>query len=132
KTAMTKTYQENQPVERLIVADLAGNKAEATVMIGNIDKTPLIVTSVWHSETGPTRNNVSVTFAVNKEIELPEGWRFRYNAQVYSRLFTASWSGGLLIRDLAGNTATVPIRVSIDRSLPGPIIEPEGHDDELE
>jgi hypothetical protein len=115
-TTMTKVFSENA-VETVQVLDLNGEAVELEVAVDNIDKTPPVVSNLWYSPREPTSDYVYVSFEASEEIVV-SGWTYQNNAARYGRTFTANWSGTVLVRDLAGNTARVWVAVAnIDKSL---------------
>lgn len=114
---MTKTFSENT-VESVRVLDFNDEAVNIEVIIANIDKTPPAIRNLWYSTREPTSGYVTVSFEASEEVMVPDGWEYRNNAQRYVRTFWANWSGTIVVKDLAGNTARASVVVSnIDKTL---------------
>ncbi|MDR0979906.1 MAG: hypothetical protein LBM12_02005 [Candidatus Nomurabacteria bacterium] len=107
-TKMVKSFSENT-IEQVRVLDINGKAVEVDLAIGNIDKTPpTILGSVWYYKLADGR--VQVSFEASEQITAA-GWGYLNNLARYTRTFSENWSGVVLVRDLAGNTAQVAIVV---------------------
>ena len=116
---MTKTYTSNT-TETVTIKDLAGNTATVTVKIANIDKTAPTA-QVSYSTTELTNQDVVVTIKANKQLQAINGWTLLSDKQTLTKTYTSNTTETVTIKDLAGNTTTVTIRVdNIDKTDPAP------------
>ena len=116
---LAKTYTENI-TENIIVKDLVGNTTNVKVQITNIDTTAPIA-QVSYSTTELTSQDVVVTIKVNEKIQEVDGWILSADNLILTKTYTANTTETVTIKDLAGNTITVTIRVNnIDKTDPDP------------
>ena len=117
KQTMIKTYTGNK-TETVTIKDLAGNTATVTVKIANIDKTAPTA-QVSYSTTELTNKNVVVTIKANKQLQEISGWTLLSDKQTLTKTYTSNTTETVTIKDLAGNIATVNIKITnIDRTAP--------------
>ncbi len=117
KLSMTKTYKENAN-ETITVSDKLGNKAEANVVISNIDKTPAKI-EVSYSPDGKTNGDVTVTLTSDKPLQKLEGWDLSDDELSMTKTFTDPIDETIIIKDTLGNETEVKVTVDqIDREAP--------------
>lgn len=122
KMSMTKVYTANTVAEgeKVVITDLAGNTAEVTVIVTNIDKEAPTGT-VSYSEEKNTKNDVTATITSEEELKPVAGWTLSADKKSMSKTYTANTETAetVTISDLAGNTADVTVEVAnIDREAP--------------
>lgn len=106
--------------------DYAGNAADGSVAINNIDTTAPAAPTIVLSNTEPTNNDITVT--INYPDEQVREYRIDENAwQAYSAPFKLSANATVYVRvvDAAGNTATASAIINnIDKTKPAaPVIK---------
>ena len=117
KKTLTKEYTENT-TETITIKDLAGNEAQATIEITNIDKTAPTV-NVGYSTKEITEENVIVTITANEEIQAITGWTLSSDKKTLTKEYTENTTEIITIKDLAGNETQANIEISnIDKNLP--------------
>ena len=117
RLTLTKTYTENT-VENIIVKDLVGNTTTVNVKVTNIDKTAPTV-QVNYSTTELTNQNVVVTIKANEQLQAVSGWSLSADKMTLTKTYTANTTETVTIKDLAGNTATVTVKIAnIDKTAP--------------
>ena len=123
KKSMTKTYAANTAAEgeEVIVSDLAGNTVTVTVKVTNIDTTAPIA-AVDYSETAQTKKDVVATISADEELKEVAGWTLSEDKKSMTKTYTANTASegeDVIVSDLAGNTASVNVKVlNIDREAP--------------
>ena len=110
KKILTREYTENT-TETVTIKDLAGNETTVTVKITNIDK-EAPTANVSYSTLEPTNGNVTATITINEEIQNVNGWTISSNGKVLTREYAANVEETVTIKDLAGNTTLVEIKIS--------------------
>ena len=111
---LTKTFTENGS-EVITIYDLAGNSASVNVNVSNIDRKNPEAT-VSYNETEKTNKDVLVTIKVNEPIQEVEGWTLSDDGMTLTKTFTENGSEVITIYDLAGNSASVNVKVeNIDK-----------------
>ena len=117
KMTLTKTYTANA-TENVTIKDLAGNTTTVTVKIANIEKTELTAV-VTYSITELTNQNVVATIKANKQLQAISGWTLLSDKQTMTKTYTGNKTETVTIKDLAGNTATVTVKIAnIDKTVP--------------
>lgn len=109
KKTLQKTYSQNVN-QTIVVRDLAGNEARATVQITNIDKTAPIA-SVAYSTKEETYGNVTVTITSNEQLKLLSGWTLSSDKLKLTKTFSKNATQTVVIEDLVGNTTNVKIDI---------------------
>ena len=83
-----------------------------------IDKTPASAL-VSYSNTNATNENVIVTITLNEEVQVVDGWELSADKKVLTKEFSANDTNTITVKDLAGNSVTVPYSVTnIDKVNP--------------
>ena len=117
KLSLTKTYTSNT-TENVTIKDLAGNTTTVTVKITNIEKSELVAV-VTYSITESTNQNVVVKIKANKQLQAINGWTLLSDKQTMTKTYTSNVTENITIKDLAGNTATVNVKITnIDKTAP--------------
>ena len=117
KKALTKEYSANTK-ETIVVNDLVGNEAEATIEITNIDKVAPVL-NVTYSTKNPTKKNVKVTITSNEEIQSVTGWALSSDKKALTKEYSANTKETIVVNDLVGNEAEATIEITnIDKVAP--------------
>jgi len=80
------------------------------------DKIPPVITLTY--EQNATNGNIMVIITANEEIQGMGGWSIAENRKELRKEYHESKNEQVTVKDLAGNTKTVEIRVNIDRTPP--------------
>ena len=117
KLSLTKTYASNT-TENVTIKDLAGNTTTVNIKITNIDKTAPTA-KVSYSTTELTNQNVAVTIKANEQLQIVSGWTLSSDRHTLTKTYASNTTENVTIKDLAGNTATVTIKIAnIDKTAP--------------
>ena len=117
KLSLTKTYTSNA-TENVTIKDIAGNTATVNVKINNIDKTAPTA-QVSYSTTELTNQDVVVTIKANEQLQAINGWSLSTDKLSLTKTYAINTTEDITIKDLAGNIATVTIKISnIDKTAP--------------
>ncbi len=121
KKSMTKEYTDNTVTDEVVtISDLAGNTADVTVKVNNIDRVAPTGT-VTYSETENTKNNVVATISADEKLKEVAGWTLSEDKKSMTKEYTDNTVADevVTISDLAGNTVDVTVTVNnIDRNAP--------------
>lgn len=118
KKTLTKVYTANY-TGTVVIEDLAGNKSQAiAIKVDSLSAS----TADTVPPTGSVRyskgaNGVTVTITSSEQIKPVTGWTLSTDKKSISRVFTANYTGTVIIEDLAGNKSK-EIQVKVDTSLP--------------
>lgn len=116
KKALNKKYNSNAN-EIINVYDIAGNKANADILIENIDNVEFKV-EIRYSTTEKTNEDVKVEILSNKEIEEVEGWTRSQDRKKLEKTYIENGQERLILRDFVGNEINSEIEVSnIDKQI---------------
>ena len=117
KKVLTKEFSAND-TNTITVKDLAGNSVTVPYSVTNIDKVNPEAT-VTYSTKNLTNENVIVTITLDEEVQTIEGWTLSTDKKVLTKEFNANVSSTVEVKDLAGNSVTVPYSVTnIDKVNP--------------
>ena len=110
KKVLTREYTSNV-TDTVTITSTDGQTVTKEVVISNIDKTaPVVELSLVASE-----DNKSVTAIISsgEEIQAVEGWTLSNDRKSISKIYTASANETVEVKDLAGNTSTATVNVTI-------------------
>ena len=114
---LTKSFTENV-ITVVTVKDLAGNTTDVDVIIENIDK-QLPTYEVVYTPNAKTSGNVVVEIIASEAVQDVSGWTKSANAKVLTKEYSLNENENVIIKDIAGNTVTVPVNVTqIDKVAP--------------
>ena len=117
KKTLTKEYSANTR-ETIVINDLVGNEAEATIEITNIDKVAPVL-NVTYSTKNPTKENVKVTITSNEPIQSVTGWTLSSDKKTLTKEYSANTKETIIVKDLAGNETGATIEITnIDKVAP--------------
>lgn len=114
-TQFQRTYTANA-TENVDLSDPAGNTAQATINITNIDKTAP-TGSASYSTTAPTNQSVVATITSSEPITTPAGWTAT-SATTFTRTYATNTSTSVTITDLAGNNGSVTVTIANIDTVP--------------
>ncbi len=115
KKVMTKTFNENTN-EKYSIVNIRGEKLDGNINITNIDKEAPEAT-VTYSTKEKTGYNVRVTIRGNEELKFLSGWGLSEDRKTLIKDYTENTKEEITIKDLAGNTKTIPIEINnIDKT----------------
>ena len=123
----TKVYDKNGS-GTVVVKDLAGNQAEVPVKVTLIDeKAPTVTVKEEHNKKD---NTVTVTMTSNEPLQTPEGWtKADEEGKVFTKVYDKNGSETVVVKDLAGNQAEVPVKVTlVDDKAPTVTVKQEHND----
>lgn len=112
-----KKYIQNT-IETVEFKDMAGNITEVNIAINNIDSdAPSYF--VDYSPNEFTNGSVIVTIRALEELQPVEGWDLLEDKMSITKTYTENKTEAVIIKDLAGNIANVPVNVNqIDKENP--------------
>ena len=117
KLKLTKKYTENVE-EKITIKDVLGNITTVNIKISNIDKESPTA-DVKYSITEATNKDVEVTITSNEKLQELEGWTLSQDKLKLTKTYTKNVEEKITIKDIAGNTTTVNVKISnIDKTIP--------------
>ena len=120
---LVKNYKAGTPITEegvytVVVTDLAGNKSSEVTF--TIDKTLPTATITFsnNNDNALTNQDVTATLVGSEPLQDIEGWT-RVDDKTFTKVFTQNIKSSVEIKDLAGNTATIPFEIKrIDKVAP--------------
>ena len=108
KKSMKRTYAENK-LDTVTVRDKVGNIQKVLVIVANIDNKFNKVTVKYENLSN---GNVKVTISSNEKMQAVNGWILSNDEKSLSKEYTSNKKETLTVKDLAGNTQEVEIKVT--------------------
>ena len=109
KLVLTKEYNQNIE-EEIEVKDLFGNTQKVAIVIKNYDAIPANI-EVSYNRIDNDDKQIEVTLTANEQMQELEGWILSEDKKQLVKLYTQKTTEEIIVKDLAGNETTVPIKI---------------------